>query len=260
MKEFEIRDFRKIEIETREQDQNGKKERHIKGVIPYNKNSEDLGGFVEVIKKGAFTKTIQESNIRCLWSHDTKYCLGTTKSGTLVLEDRNDGLYFDCSVPNTGWANDLFESLERRDVPGVSFGFNVIKDNWISNGSEKPALRELNEVRCFEISVGVAFPAYPDSNSECSMRALFLKRDIDIEKLTAILTRLDGKEKIENEEDVETIKTLIVQLNDMLPKEETENQESENSTTENEPETKSENSTLTRSRQIQILMEENKTL
>ena len=57
-------------------------------------NSEtDLGGFVEVIRNGAFRKSLESgSNIRALYHHQGDALLGTTRSKTLKLREDPHGL------------------------------------------------------------------------------------------------------------------------------------------------------------------------
>lgn len=212
-----IRGFKAGGIETRESESGGKKKRWIQGFIPYRKASEDLGGFIEFIQPGAFKRTLKDNNIRALWAHNTQYVLGNTQSGTLSFDDREDGLHFEIEVPATSWASDLFETVSRRDAPGVSFGFDVISDKW-SDLDKDCAKRDLLEVRLYEVSVGVAFPAYPDSDSESSTRALGLKNGIDFEKIAAALSRSGGSGKVQ-ERDVELFRNTISALNKMLPEE-----------------------------------------
>ena len=143
--------------------------RSVAGVIPYDKMSEDLGGYFEVIRRGAFSQSLKDGDVRCLWGHNTQYVLGRASAGTFRLEDRDDGLHFECSLPSASWAADLYESIKRGDVPGVSFGFYVRKAAWTFEEG-KPDLRELWDVDLLEVSVGVAFPAYPDAGA--NVRAL----------------------------------------------------------------------------------------
>jgi hypothetical protein len=52
--------------------------------------------------------------------------------------------------------------MERGDVKEMSFGFNVIRDEWYE--LDKPIVkRDLLEVRLIEISI-VSFPAYPQTS------------------------------------------------------------------------------------------------
>ena len=52
--------------------------RTIVGTIPYNSPSEDLGGFTEIIRAGAFEGSLA-SRILALWDHNTDKPLGNGK-------------------------------------------------------------------------------------------------------------------------------------------------------------------------------------
>jgi uncharacterized protein len=207
--------IRSIKMETREE--NGK--RHIAGVIPYDSMSEEMYGFREIIRKGAFTKSLQEGDIRCLWNHDTQKVCGRSKADTLTLEDREDGLHFDDELPATSWSADLFESVSRRDAPGVSFGFQTVKDRWTydetGNGTDQ---RELLEVRLFEVSVGVAFPAYPESGCTASTRSLAQEAGINLDIVGKVLSlRKYRTDYICSDADAAEIRNIIGSLQKLLP-------------------------------------------
>lgn len=120
--------------------------------------SEDLGFYREKIAPGAFAKTIRESDVRALFNHDPNFVLGRTKSGTLKLAEDDRGLLVEIKPPNTQWARDLMETMRRGDVDQMSFGFQVVKEEW--EGDANNPVRVLKEVRLFDVSP-VVFPAYP---------------------------------------------------------------------------------------------------
>ncbi|WP_416487387.1 HK97 family phage prohead protease [Brachyspira hyodysenteriae] len=137
--------------------------------IVCNSLSEPLYGdlFRERINRGAFTKSLLENDQVCLWGHDTRYVLGRKSSGTLILREDEKGLYFEVSMPNTTWARDLKESVDRGDIKQMSFGFKVVRDNWIDDKETLKEygmpIREVEEIALHEISL-VTFPAYPQTN------------------------------------------------------------------------------------------------
>lgn len=177
--------------------------RYLYGFIPYGKESVDMG-FTEVIAPSAFTKSLNESNIIALVDHDSSKVLGSKNNGTLQFDNRADGLYITCEIPNTSYANDAYEIINRGDVNTMSFGFNPIKSETI-NG-----IYHLKEVKLYEVSFMVSFPAYADTNSVALTRSRFIKekRNIDLEKLGEIL----AKEKIEAEEEIKVIRETIDNL------------------------------------------------
>jgi HK97 family phage prohead protease len=142
-------------------------ERKIVGYAAiFDSPSENLGGFVERIKKGAFTETLKEkrSDPLAFFNHDSSMVLGRRSAGTLVLSEDEKGLNFEISPPDTQWARDLIVSMDRGDIRQMSFGFRTIKDAW--SDIDKPiAKRELLEVALQEISV-VSMPAYKATSAK----------------------------------------------------------------------------------------------
>lgn len=132
-------------------------------VVKFNKRSHLIyGEFYEKVAKGAFTRSLQQNTIKALWNHRSDFVLGSTGSGTLRLEEDDIGLRFELDLPNSSWGNDAYESIQRGDVDGVSFGFFVREDNWEFLKDEDLYERTLLDVDMHEISP-TPFPAYPDS-------------------------------------------------------------------------------------------------
>jgi HK97 family phage prohead protease len=127
----------------------------------FGKWSQDLGGFREIIDRGAFKKTLKEADIRILQNHDSNFVLGRNKSGTAELWEDKTGLRFKVNLPDTSYAKDLVEIMKRGDVTQCSFGFIPIKDEWRNDFSE----RVLKEVRLFDASI-VTYPAYEDTEAQ----------------------------------------------------------------------------------------------
>lgn len=203
MKDTERRAFQLAELRVANTD--GK--RKIVGYAAvFNTLSLDLGGFVERIRPGAFSKTIKTADVRALWNHDPNYVLGRTKSGTLRLAEDDKGLRIEIDPPDTTWANDLITSIERGDVDQMSFGFRAIRDEWKKEGGQ--TVRELIEVELFDVSP-VTFPAY--EATQVSVRAALAARGIDFERLAGISTRAAGGSPL-TEEDQAVISQAIASL------------------------------------------------
>jgi len=127
--------------------------------------SENLGGFVELIRPGAFTKTIQEADVRALWNHNAEQVLGRTKNRTLELSEDALGLRYRLRPPDTQAGRDAVASIRRGDVDQSSFGFETIRDEWSDEEVVGGWLyrRELIEVKLYDVSP-VTFPAYPQTS------------------------------------------------------------------------------------------------
>lgn len=163
----------------------------------FSKRSTDLGGFVEEIRAGAFTKTVKEADVRALFNHDENLVLGRTRSGTLELSQDNSGLYYRVSPPDTSYARDLLAIMERGDVTQSSFAFYKVQDDWSALDSDM-ALRSLIEVKLVDVSP-VTYPAYPDATSGLSRAAaldsLVKRSQVSLEELAdaeAILRAVKG--------------------------------------------------------------------
>ncbi|MDB5350522.1 MAG: major capsid protein [Planctomycetota bacterium] len=126
--------------------------------------SEDLGGFVERINPGAFKRTLAENPlVHCLKNHNTDLPLGDTGNGSLILSEDSTGLAFRLSLPEgVSYACDLKALMQRGDNLRCSIGFNVVSESWDDSGPIP--IRTLIDLNLYEISVGVVFPAYKDTD------------------------------------------------------------------------------------------------
>lgn len=143
----------------------------LRGVAAvFNSMSDDLGGFRECIAPGAFRLAIASSDVRALVNHDPNLVLGRTASGTLKLEETDEGLEFEVELPDTTYARDLMACMQRGDINQCSFAFSVGEDgqSWEHDGAMWT--RTVNVVsRLYDVSP-VTYPAYQDTS--CAMRSL----------------------------------------------------------------------------------------
>lgn len=126
---------------------------------------------VETVKPGAFTRALKEKHdVRCLFNHDPNQLLGRTASGTMKLKQDDDGLYFDCTVPDTQLGRDVLTLVKRGDVSGASFAFNVTAQTWREEKKDGVTIstREIEDVDLFDASP-VTYPAY--TGTDVSARA-----------------------------------------------------------------------------------------
>jgi HK97 family phage prohead protease len=135
----------------------------------FNVWSDDLGGFRERLKPGAFKKALMISDVRALYNHNSDQLpLGRTPKTLRLLEDTK-GLKMENDLPVdpetnklTGFANDLVIAINRGDITQMSCGFTVNedgdewyeKDGIVSRTILEGGIREL-----FDVSP-VVYPAY----------------------------------------------------------------------------------------------------
>ena len=130
--------------------------RQLTGYAAVFNTAADLGRFREVIKPGAFARSIlAPADILGLVDHDPGRLLGRTGSGTLRLVEDAKGLGFTLDLPETTLGRDVLALAERGDLGGMSFGFRVLDEAWPTANR-----RELRAVDLLEISVVHSHPAY----------------------------------------------------------------------------------------------------
>lgn len=132
----------------------------------FDKDSENLGGFIEQIAPGAFADAIKISDVRGLYNHDSNYVLGRTKNKSLRLYEDKIGLRFYADMlPNDAISQGVVSRIARGDVSGCSFSFITQSDEWIL--PKKPGdtdLRIITKVKkLFDVGP-VTYPAYPDTS------------------------------------------------------------------------------------------------
>jgi len=152
--------------------------------------------FIERIAPGAFKRSLKARNdIKLLWNHDTGSVLGSTRAGTLKLEEDTYGLRVTAILPETSLGKDVRTLIQRGDVNAMSFGFSVPAngDSWNTDGTE----RTLRSVRIHEVSI-VAFPAYEQTAGTANVRsfdAVATRAEVDVAILAdAMLAVEDGKD------------------------------------------------------------------
>jgi uncharacterized protein len=159
----------------------------------FNQPSKDLGGFRETIAPGAFTRALaSKPDVRCLFNHDASRVLGRTTSGTLTLEQDDQGLKFRCQLdPNQQAHRDLHAAVKRGDINECSFAFKPEGDDgddWADAKDERGnwfISRTLKNVRLFDVSA-VTHPAY--DNTSVTARSEFVTPEI-----RGIITKLVEK-------------------------------------------------------------------
>jgi uncharacterized protein len=134
----------------------------------FNSPAQIGDSFIETILPGAFTATLADrsNNIRALYNHNADHVLGSTKSGTLKLWESSVGLQFECLLPDTSVARDVYALVQRQDVSQCSFGFTVDAENWIPSTNGGLPTRELQSVSCFDVTIACTFPAYKNTSVE----------------------------------------------------------------------------------------------
>src|SRR5690554_3522740 len=159
-------------------------QKYIEGYfIKYNEETELWPGVFEEVAPGSVTKSLKDNDIRAIFNHNAEIVLGRTGNNTVKFEDRKEGLWASIKVnPNDKQANDIHARIERGDVDGSSFGFNIIKEDIYDreDGTVKFTLREID---LHEVSP-CTFPAYPTTSIQARKKDIsqYKERQLRIKK------------------------------------------------------------------------------
>ena len=191
----------KVEIRCELRSENGG--RHISGkAISFDTQSNDIG-FIEILHRGCISQElIDSSNIVFLYNHDYNQVIARANKGkgTLNIDLRDDGVYFDLEVPNTTMGNDLLENIRLGNITQCSFGFNYaneegaykdekIGDVWYRNVYKIGELYDLS---------AVTYPAYDDTYVNARMQERSKMED-KLKETEEIQKKVSSKEKVSEE-------------------------------------------------------------
>lgn len=137
--------------------------------LKFGKPSKDLGGFIEVVTPEAL-KEIDLSNVYLLYNHDYSKPLASVKAKTLHLNIDEVGLHFKAELPNTSYANDVYENVSKNIINSMSFGFILGLDSF-SKDDKGVVVRSIDKMNSLnEISI-VTIPAYDSTNVQVNKRS-----------------------------------------------------------------------------------------
>ena len=140
--------------------------------IVYNSRT-DLGYFDEVIERGALNGA-DLRDVRFLVNHDiSKIPLARSRNNNanstmqLMPDDQGMAIRVNLDVKNNSDAKNLYSAIERGDITGMSFMFQIDEEEWTELDSEHPTRHIKKISNVIEVSA-VTFPAYEDT--EISVR------------------------------------------------------------------------------------------
>ncbi|WP_128803714.1 MULTISPECIES: HK97 family phage prohead protease [unclassified Streptomyces] len=148
----------------------------------FNRQSKNLGGFIEVVDPVAFNQSRGDGwpDVIARYNHDDNQLLGTTAAGTLRMGIDAYGLSYDV-LPPAAMAH-VVELVERGDVRKSSFAFRTLDDDWTMTDQGYP-LRRLTGAQVVDVAP-VNTPAYADTSA--GLRSLAKKFDADLEEVRSL--------------------------------------------------------------------------
>lgn len=129
----------------------------------------DLGYFEEVIARGALDHA-DLRDVRFLVNHDTSMIpLARSRNNNmnstmqLMPDEQGMAIRVNLDIQNNTEARNLYSAIERGDISGMSFMFNIDSEEWSNLDSDHPTrtIKAISNV--IEVSA-VTFPAYEDTS------------------------------------------------------------------------------------------------
>lgn len=151
----------------------------------------DQIAYREVVRAGAFDKTVAErDDVRALVNHQG-VPIGRTKSGTLELELDDKGLI--ATVDDLDLTNptviELVSAMRRGDIDQMSFAFDLLRCSEYLDDETERWIFEILECRLWDVSI-VTYPWYDETS-------------VDLKGLDAALAALhDGRSLTDAQRDL----------------------------------------------------------
>ena len=136
----------------------------------FESESQDLGGFVEIVERGAFDD-VMRSNPDVFGKYNHERVIGRTTSGTMRLTVDERGLRYEIDPPRS--AADVVELIERGDVRGSSFAFRSkpADESWTRDANGR-MIRRIKKFSFLGDAGPVDTPAYLATETYVSKRAI----------------------------------------------------------------------------------------
>ena len=155
----------------------------------FNRTSQNLGGFVEVVERSFFNKSRGDGwpEVMCRYNHDDNMLLGTTGAGTLRLNLDDTGLDYQVDPPQS--RADVLELVQRGDIRKSSFAFRVPSggEEWGLSEQGYP-MRHLVTGQLVDVAP-VNVPAYLDTTA--ALRSLAVKMEAPEDEVRSLAQQND---------------------------------------------------------------------
>lgn len=127
----------------------------------FNEFYEVCKGWKEKISPGAFRNYLQSGGeIKVLWNHNSDIVMGSRSNGTALFREDEIGLWASVEInPKDSASMDGVARIDRRDVTGCSFGFDIeqLETTYEDDGTIVDDIKSVFPL--YEVSP-CTFPAY----------------------------------------------------------------------------------------------------
>ena len=153
--------------------------------------NDPVGSYTEIIQRGALDNA-DLTDVRLLFNHDLNRVPLARTPRTMSLKVDPVGMTIRATLPNTESAREVYESVKRRDLSGMSFAFKVPEGG--DTFDPKTNTRTITKIeKVYECSV-VQFPAYGQTSVEArSVMTESQKRRGQLQKLKELTNTIQAR-------------------------------------------------------------------
>lgn len=160
------------------------------------------GEFEEVVKRGAFRKTLRERTPVMQFDHGNDKRVGSVPIASIEdLHEDAEGLFVRARMFDNDVVEPIRQAVEGRAIRGMSFKFRILQDRWVDRdgkrikddelaglladpGERGPIRREITEVQLFELGP-VVFPAYDQTSVGVRSGSPFRRNEVALRGVIA---------------------------------------------------------------------------
>ena len=201
MKKTQTHEKRAFSFEIRAE-KNEKYGAYITGMpIVYNSKT-NMGYYDEIIQSGALDGA-NLRDVRFLVNHDTSMIpLARSRNNNenstmqMIVDGSGMRIRVNLDVENNPTAAELYSAVERRDIDGMSFMFDIDGEEWSDMETDHPTRTITKIANVYEVSAAT-FPAYEDT--EINVRA---KATLDNARLALENARNNAPDGAENDDNL----------------------------------------------------------
>lgn len=159
---FECRSFNRP-LEIRELKKDGYIGTLVGYAIIFESESRDMGGWREIITRGAPSASLKKADVRLLYQHDKTKVMARQSAGNLRLTEDEIGVRFEADLIDTTVNRDAYAEIKAGNVDAMSFGApKATFKSSFEKRSDGTKIRRVSSFEVQEISV-VSWAAYEDT-------------------------------------------------------------------------------------------------
>ena len=153
--------------------------------------NDPVGSYTEIIQRGALDNA-DLTDVRLLFNHDLNRVPLARTPKTMSLSVDPVGMTIRATLPATESAREVYESVKRRDLDGMSFAFKVPEGG--DTYDPKTNTRTINKIeKVYECSI-VQYPAYGQTSVEArSVMTESQKRLRQLQKLKELINTIKAR-------------------------------------------------------------------